>query len=141
MKARQRPGRARRVGDGKPRRQPEIFSQSCGKIGEQLLLAAEQMRCARDVEEKTVGAIVLAPRRSGRRIARRPQRQAPQRGIVGDGIGVAHLRKFRFGPGVGQQVADRKPRGLRRFVQGGDARAARCDNDKDERTVRINWLA
>ena len=141
MKARQRPGRARRVGDGKPRRQPEIFLQSCSKIGEQFLLAAEQMRCARDVEEKTVGAIVLAPRRSGRRVARRPQGQAPQRGIVGGGIGVAHLQKFRFGPGVGQQVAGREPRGLGRLVQGGDARAAWCDNDKDERTVRINWLA
>ena len=36
MKARQRPGRAWRIGDGKPRRQPEIFLQSCSKIGEQL---------------------------------------------------------------------------------------------------------
>ena len=75
VKARQRPGRAGRVGDGEPRRQAEIFSQSCGKIGEQLLLAAEQMRRAGDVEEKTVGAVVLVPRRDGRRVARRPQGQ------------------------------------------------------------------
>ena len=141
MKARQRPGRAWRVGDGKPRRQPEIFLQSCGKIGEQLLLAAEQMGGACDVEEKTVGAVVFVPRRGGRRVARRPQRQAPQRGIVGGGIGVAHLQKFRFGPGVGQQVAGREAQNLGRRVQGGDARAA-CGNDsEDERTVRINWLA
>ena len=141
VKARQRPGRARRVGDGKPRRQREIFSQSCSKIGEQLFLAAEQMRRAGDIEEKTVGAIGFVPRRGSRRVARRPQRQAPQRGIVGGGIGVAHLQKFRFGPGVGQQVAGREAGGLRRRVQGGDARAA-CRNDsEDERTVRINWLA
>ena len=62
VKARQRPGRAWRVGDGKPRRQPEIFLQSCSKIGEQFLLAAEQMGGACDVEEKTVGAVVFVPK-------------------------------------------------------------------------------
>ena len=72
MKARQRPGRAGRGGDGKPRRQAETFFKPGRKIGEQFLLAAEQMRGAFDVEEKTVGAVFLAPRRSGRRIARRP---------------------------------------------------------------------
>jgi hypothetical protein len=51
------------------------------------------------------------------------------------------LQEFGFGPGVGQQVAGRKARGFRRRVQGGDARAACCDNREDERTVRISWLA
>ena len=74
MKARQRPGGAGRVGDGKPGRQTEISFEPEGKIGEQLFLAAEEMRGAFDVEEKPVGAVLLVPGGSGRRIARRPQR-------------------------------------------------------------------
>ena len=64
-------------------------------------LAAEQMRGAFDVEEKTVGAVLLAPIRTGRggrRIARRPQRQAAQRGIVGGGIDGAHLQVVPLSP-------------------------------------------
>src|SRR4029077_3327034 len=145
VKARQRPGRAGRIGDGKARRQPEIFSQFCSKVGEQSLLAAEQMGGAGDVEEKTVGAVGFVPNlpaqwRGGRRVTRRPQGEPSQRRIVGGGIGVAHLQKSRFGPRIGQQVAGRRARGLRRRVQGGDARAARAGNGQDERTVRINRL-
>ncbi len=76
--------------------------------------------------------------RGGRRVARRPQRQAAQRGIVGSGIDGAHLQKTRFRPRVGQWLADRKARVLRRLVQGGDARAAGAGNGKDERPVRID---
>ncbi|MGB6539696.1 MAG: hypothetical protein WBF03_02330 [Xanthobacteraceae bacterium] len=60
MEARQRPGGAGRVGDGKPRRQAEIFEPRM-KIGDESFLAAEKMRGAFDVEEKTVGAVLLAP--------------------------------------------------------------------------------
>ena len=109
VKARQRPGRAGRSGDGKPRRQAEISFKPRGKIGDELLLAAEQMRGAFDVEEKTVGAVFLAPGRGGRRVARRPQRQPAQRGIVGGGIDGAHLQQNRFRPRVGQGSPSRNP--------------------------------
>ena len=146
MKARQRPGRAGRIGDGKPRRQAEIFFEPGGKIGDEALLAAEQMRGAFDVEEKTVGAVLLAPDilaqgRGGRRIARRPQRQAPQRGVIGGCIDGAHLQGSGFRPRVGQRLAAREPRGFGRLVQGGDARSAGGGNGEDERPVRINRLA
>ena len=42
VKARGRPGGARRVGHRKPRREPET-AKPCGKIGDQAFLAAEQM--------------------------------------------------------------------------------------------------
>jgi hypothetical protein len=71
MKVRQRPGRAGCCGNRKPGRQAEIF-QPRGEIGDQFVLAAEQMRRAFDVEEEAVGAVLFVPRRSGRRIARRP---------------------------------------------------------------------
>ena len=58
----------------------------------QHLLAAEEMRGAFDVEEKTVGAVLLAPGRGGGRIARGPKRHAPQRGAVGGGVDGAHLQ-------------------------------------------------
>ena len=48
------------------------------KVGDEHLLAAEEMRCAFDVEEKTVGTVLFAPGRGGGCIARGPQRQAPQ---------------------------------------------------------------
>ena len=142
VKARQRPGRAGRSGDGKPRRQAEM-AEPGGKIGDELLLAAEQMRRAFDVEEKTVGAVVSSKfqRRSGRRVARRPQGEPAQRGIVGGGIDGAHLQNARFRPRVGQGFADRKSGLLRRLVQGGDARTAGAGNGKDERPVRIDRLA
>ena len=101
MKVRQRPGRAGRCGDRKPRRQAEVF-QPQGKVGDQLLLAAEQMRRAFDVEEETIRAVVFVPRRSGRRVARRPQGDAAQRGIVGRGIDGAHLQPIGLGPRIGQ---------------------------------------
>ncbi len=140
MKTRQRPGRAGRVGDGKPRRQAEIFFEPGRKIGEQSLLAAEQMRGAFDVEEKTVGAVLLIPGRGGRRIARRPQRQAAQRGVIGGGIDGAHLQKSGFRARVGQRLAEREPCGFCRLVQGGDARPAGGGHGKNERPVRINRL-
>ena len=80
-------------------------------------------------------------RRGGRRIARRPQSKAPQRGIIGGGIDGAHLQKARFRPRVGQRLAGRKARGLGRLVQGGDARSPGGGNGKDERPVGINRLA
>ncbi len=132
MKARGRPGGARRVGHRKPRREPET-AQPCGEVGDQAFLAAEQMAGTFDVEENTIGAVVLAPkvsaqRRGGWRVACRPQCQAAQCGIVGGGIHRAHLQKIRFRPRVGQRFADGKPGRLRRFVQGGDARAAGAGN-------------
>ena len=110
------------------------------KIGDELFLAAEKMRGAFDVEEKTVGAVLLAPRGGGRRIARRPQRQATQRGVIGGGIDGAHLQHAGFRPRVGQWLADREPSRFRRLVQGGDARPAAGGNGEDERLVRINRL-
>ncbi len=85
----------------KPCRQAEIPFQPQRKIGQQSLLAAEEMRGAFDVEEKTVGAVffapkILAPRRSGRRIARRPEREAAQRGVIGGGIDRAGLHAGRL---------------------------------------------
>ena len=144
MKARGRPGGARRVGHRKPRRQTETV-KPFGKIGDEAFLAAEQMRGAFDVEEKTVGAVVFAPKipaqwRGGRRVTRRPQSEPPQRGIVGSGIHRAHLQKTRFRPRIGHGLADRKSRRLRRLVQGGDARASGAGNGKDERPVRLDRL-
>ena len=114
------------------------FFQPRGKIGDEALLAAEQMRRAFDVEEKTVGAVLLVPRRGGRRIARRPQRKPAQRRIVGGGVDGAHLQKSRFRPRIGQRLAGRKTCGFRRFVQGGDARPAGSGHGQDERPVRRN---
>ena len=139
MKVRQRPGRAGRCGDRKPRRQAEIF-QPRGKIGDQFVFAAEQMRRAFDVEEETVGAVLFTPRRGGRRVARRPQGDAAQRGIVGCGIDCAHLQPVGFGPRIGQGFADRKACGFRRLVQGGDVQAAARSNGEDEGPVRIDRL-
>ena len=58
LKTRQRPCRAGRSSDGKPCRQSEAFFEPERKIGQQRRLAAEQMRGAFDVEEKTVGAVL-----------------------------------------------------------------------------------
>ena len=104
------------------------------------------MAGAFDVEENTIGAVVLAPKisaqgRSGRRVACRPEREPPQRGIVGGGIDGAHLQNIRFRPRVGQRLADGKPRRLRRLVQGGDARTAGAGDGKDEGPLRIDRLA
>ncbi len=145
MKARGRPGGARRIGHRKPRREPEP-AQPCGKVGDQFFFATEQMAGPFDVEENTIGAVVLAPKisaqgRSGRRVTRRPEREPPQRCIVGGGIRGAQLQKIRFRPCVGQGFADRKPRRFRRLVQGGDARAAGAGDGKDERPLRIDRLA
>jgi len=112
VKARQRPGRAGRVGDGKPRRQTEIIFKPVRQIGNESFLTAEQMRGAFDIEEKAVRAIRLAPNllaqwRGGRRIARRPQCQTAQRVIIGGGIDGAHLQVARFCARVGQRLAQR----------------------------------
>ena len=88
MKARQRPGGAGRVGDGEPRRQAEIFFEPRRKIGDELFLAAEKMRGAFDVEEKTVGAVLLAPRR--RRSAYSASPTAP------GGAARRHRRRHRW---------------------------------------------
>jgi len=136
VKARQRPGRAGRVGDGKPRRQAEFFFEPVRQIGNEPFLATEQMRGAFDVEEKTIGAIRLPPGRGGRRIARRPQRQTAQRSLIGGGLDDARLQLARFRARVGQRLAKREPCGLCSLVQGGDARPSGSGNSKDERPVR-----
>ena len=59
------------------------------EIGQQLRLAAEEMRAARDVEEQAVGAAGLVPGRHDGRIAQAPQRQPAQGGGVGGRIGIA----------------------------------------------------
>ena len=140
MKPRQRPGRAGRIGDGKPRRQAEIIFEPVRQIGHEPFLAAEQMRGAFDVEEKTVGAVLGIPGRGGRRIARRPQRQTAQRGIIGGGIDGARLQLARFGARVGQRLAEHKTCGLCRLVQGGEARPSGGGHGKDEWPFRINRL-
>ena len=106
MEARQRPGGAGCVGDGDPRRHAEIFFQPGRQIGKQRFLAAKQMRGSLDVEEKTVGAVFRAPRRSGRRITRRPQRQPAQRGIVGCAIKGVDLQVAGLGARIGQRLAE-----------------------------------
>ncbi len=87
-----------------------------------------------------------SPRRSGRRVARRPQRQPAQRGIVGGGIDGAHLQKTRFRPRVGQRLADRQapppppPRSRRRCA--GRRRRQRQGRTagQDRPACRICWL-
>jgi hypothetical protein len=138
MKARQRPGHAGRVGNRKPRRQAEILRKPQGQIGEQFFFAAEKMRRPFDIEEQAVGAVLFAPGRGGRRVARRPQREAAERCVIGCGIDRARLHAAGFGARVRQRLAERKPRGLGRFVQRGDARSARSGNGKHKRFVRIN---
>ena len=140
MKARQRPGRAGGGGDGEPSRQAETF-QPGRKVGDEPFLAAEQVRCALDVEEKSVGAVFRTPRRSRRRIARRPQRQMPQRGGIGGSIGCAHLQMACLGARICQRLAEYEALGFGRFVQGGKARPAGRGKDKDERTFGINRRA
>ena len=137
-KTRQRPGRAGGVGDREPGRQAEILRQSAGQISEQLIFAAEEMRRTRDIEKQAVGAFGFAPRRGGRRVARRPQPQTAERNIVGGGIDRAGLQLAGFGACVGQRLADRKARCLGGFVQRGDARSARAGDGKNERFARIN---
>ena len=139
MEAGERPGRSGRIGDGEPRRQAETI-EPVRKIGEQRLLAAEEMRGAGDVEKKAVRAVLLAPGRDGRRVARRPQRQAPQRGSVGGGIGGAHLQHAGLGARIGHLIADHQPFRFGRRVQGGDARPAGGIDGEDERLFRINRL-
>ena len=84
--------------------------QPRGEVGEQAFLAAEQMAGTFDVEEKTIGAVLLAKSEKARRwrVARRPQGQAAQCRIVGGGIHRAHLQKIGFRPRVGQRFAERK---------------------------------
>ena len=86
------------------RHKPE-GAQAPLEIGQQLRLAAEQMRAARDVEEQAVGAAGLVPRRHDRRVAQAPQRQLAQGGGVGGGIGIARLQVEHLGAGVGEQLA------------------------------------
>jgi len=137
-KARQCPGRAGRVGDRKPGRQAEILFQTQGQIGEQLLFAAEKMRRAFDIEKETIGAVSFAPRRSGRRVTRRPQREAAECGVIGGGVDRAGLHLAGFGARVRQRLAERKPRGFGCFIERGDARSARAGDGEHERRVRIN---
>ena len=144
MEVRQRPGRTGGRRDRKPRRQAEI-AQPFGKVGDQSVFAAEQMCRAFDVEEETVAAVLVvpeipAPWRRGRRIARRPQRDAAQRRIVGRGIERVHLKPFRLGAGVGEWFPDRKALRFRRRVQGGDMQAAARRDNKDEGPLRIHRL-
>jgi hypothetical protein len=51
------------------------------------------------------------------------------------------LQHARFRSRVGQWVADRKSRILRRSIHGGDAQASGSVNGKDERPIRIDRLA
>ena len=137
---RQRPGRACRVGDCQSRRQAKT-AKPMRKIGEQHLLSAEQMSRAGHIEEKTVRAVLLAPRRDGWSVARGPQRKAFQRGIVGNGIGSMHLQHLGLCARIGQRIANCKSFGLRCRVQGGDARSAGGIDRKNKRSFRIDWLA
>jgi hypothetical protein len=65
------------------------------------------MRRAFDIEEKSVGAVLRAPNisaqwRSGRRIARRPERQPPQRGVIGGFVDLAGLQIIGLCTGISQ---------------------------------------
>jgi hypothetical protein len=51
------------------------------------------------------------------------------------------LQAIRFGARIGHRIADDNPGILRRFVHGGDTQASGCGNGKDERPLRIDWLA
>ena len=61
MKPRQRPCGAGCIGDGKSCRQAEVSFKPESKIGQELFLAAEEMRGAFDVEKKAIGTILFAP--------------------------------------------------------------------------------
>lgn len=139
MKTRQGPGRAGRLGDGEPRRQPKTM-EPMGQIGQQHLLAAEQMGGTRDIEEEAVGAVLRPPRRDGRRIPRRPQRQAAQGGRVGNRIDGADLQGPGFRAGVGEQVAGQESAFFGRRVHGSDAGPAGRIDGEDERLLRVDRL-
>ncbi len=102
--ARHRPGRAGRTGDCRARVEPER-AQASLQIGQQLRLATEEMRAARDVEEQAIGAAGLVPGCHDRRIAQAPQRQLAQGRGVGARIGIARLQVEHLGAGVGEQLA------------------------------------
>ena len=51
------------------------------------------------------------------------------------------MQTIRFSACIGHRIADDNPGILRRFVDGGDAQASGCGNGKDERSLRVDWLA
>ncbi len=96
------------------------------------------MRGAGNIKKETVGAILLAPGRDGGGVARRPQRQAPQREIVRCRIGRADLQRRDFRARIGKQIVHRETFRIGGFVQRRDARPARCLDREDERKIGIN---
>ncbi len=123
MKPRQCPRGTRRIGNGEPGRQAEM-AEPLRQIGQQFFFAAEQMRCAGDVEEKSIGAVLFTPQRHRRRVARRPQRQLTQRGIVRGRIGGIHLQPVDLGAGIGHLFADIQPGVFSRLIERRDPCAA-----------------
>ena len=100
----------------------------------------KQVGGARDIEKKTVRAVVFIPGRDGGRVARCPQRQAAQGGMVGRGIGRMHLQHAGLGPRVGHPIATHKPEGFGRCVQGSNARSTGGIDGEDKRPLRIDRL-
>ena len=119
---------------------PKSF-EPAREIGEQHLLAAEQMRGAGDIEKEAVGAALRIETGDGGRIARRPQRELAQGGIVGGGFGGANLQKIRSGARIRQPVAGGQSFLLRGFVQRCDAGRVRCIDGQNERARGINRRA
>ena len=107
-------------------------------IVEQLFLAAEEMRGAGDVEEEAIRAALLVPRRDRGRIARRPQREPPQRRVIGGGIGIVHLERTGFGARIRERIADQETFRLGRRIHGGDAGNAGGIDHKNEGPGGIN---
>ena len=134
--ARHRPGRAGRIGDCRARVEPER-TQASLQIGQQLRLAAEEMRAPRDVEEQAVGAAFIVPGCRDRRIAQAPQRQLAQGCGVGARIGIARLQVEHLGAGIGEQLAFRKTALPRRTVERDDARPTLARRHKGKRPSRV----
>ena len=124
----------------RPHRQAELREPRF-EIGDQLRLAAKEMRGAGDVEKQSVGAAPLVEGRDRGRVARRPQREPSQRRVVGGRIGGAHLQALGFCARVRERLADADAVLLGGRVRGSDARRAGDVGGEDEGARRINRLA
>ena len=76
------------------------------KIGNELVFSAEEGSRARDVEEKTVGAILFIERSGRGRVARRPERQMLKGNCIAFRIGGFDLQELSLGARIAHAFAD-----------------------------------
>ena len=82
--------------------------------------------------------VLLAPGRDGGGVARRPQRQTPERGVVRCRIGRADLQRRDFRARIGKQIVHREAFRIGGFVQRRDARPTGGLDHENERAIGIN---